>query len=235
MSFFIGNCEAKTDAKGRVFLPSVYRRLLPDGERGRVVMRMDPENECLVLYPEGVWNRMVEELQGRLDEWDAEDRLLLMQFVSDAEWMDIDSQGRILIQKRFLSAIGAGQTLLFVGMIDRIAVWGKERYESAKMGREDFARRLFRRSILNADYYRHLISENARNWDLNRVAVMDAVIMQIALAEILSFPNIPVSVSLNEYVEIAKLYSTPKSGAFINGTLDGIVNQLKKDNKLTKN
>ena len=142
MSFFIGNCEAKTDAKGRVFLPSVYRRLLPDGERGRVVMRMDPENECLVLYPEGVWNRMVEELQGRLDEWDAEDRLLLMQFVSDAEWMDIDSQGRILIQKRFLSAIGAGQTLLFVGMIDRIAVWGKERYESAKMGREDFARRL---------------------------------------------------------------------------------------------
>ncbi len=100
---------------------------------------------------------------------------------------------------------------------------------------QDFARRLFRRSILNADYYRHLISENARNWDLNRVAVMDAVIMQIALAEILSFPNIPVSVSLNEYVEIAKLYSTPKSGAFINGTLDGIVNQLKKDNKLTKN
>ena len=88
---------------------------------------------------------------------------------------------------------------------------------------QDFARRLFRRSILNADYYRHL------------VAVMDVIIMQIALAEILSFPNIPVNVSLNEYVEIAKLYSTPKSGGFINGTLDGIVNQLKKENKLTKN
>ena len=100
---------------------------------------------------------------------------------------------------------------------------------------QDFARRLFRRTILNADYYRHLISENTRNWDLDRVAFMDVVIMQIALAEILSFPNIPVSVSLNEYVEIAKLYSTPKSGAFINGTLDGIVNVLKKENKLTKN
>ena len=100
---------------------------------------------------------------------------------------------------------------------------------------QDFARRLFRRTILNADYYRHLISENTKNWDLDRVAFMDVVIMQIALAEILSFPNIPVSVSLNEYVEIAKLYSTPKSGGFINGTLDGIVNWLKKENKLTKN
>ena len=100
---------------------------------------------------------------------------------------------------------------------------------------QDFARRLFRRTILNADYYRHLISENTRNWDLDRVAFMDVVIMQIALAEILSFPNIPVSVSLNEYVEIAKLYSTPKSGSFINGTLDGIVNVLKSENKLIKN
>ena len=100
---------------------------------------------------------------------------------------------------------------------------------------QDFARRLFRRTILNADYYRHLISENTKNWDLDRVAFMDVVIMQIALAEILSFPNIPVSVSLNEYVEIAKLYGTPKSGGFINSNLDGIVNSLKKENKLTKN
>ena len=100
---------------------------------------------------------------------------------------------------------------------------------------QDFARRLFRRAILNSDYYRHLISENTKNWDLDRVAFMDVIIMQIALAEVLSFPNIPVSVSLNEYVEIAKLYSTPKSGGFINGTLDGIVNQFKKENKLTKN
>lgn len=98
----------------------------------------------------------------------------------------------------------------------------------------EFARRLFRRTLLNADYYRHLISASAKNWDFDRIAFMDIVIMQSALAEILSFPNIPVSVSLNEYVEIAKLYSTSKSGGFINGTLDGIVNQLKKEGKLTK-
>ena len=100
---------------------------------------------------------------------------------------------------------------------------------------QESARRLFRRTILNADYYRHLLTENTRNWNIDRVAFMDLVIMQIALAEIMSFPNIPISVSLNEYVELAKLYSTPKSPGFINGMLDAIVNQLKKDNKLTKN
>ena len=100
---------------------------------------------------------------------------------------------------------------------------------------QEFARRLFRRAILNSDYYRHLISENTRNWDLDRVAFMDVIIMQCALAEILSFPNIPVSVSLNEYVDIAKVYSTSKSGSFVNGTLDGIVKELKKEGKLAKN
>jgi N utilization substance protein B len=99
---------------------------------------------------------------------------------------------------------------------------------------QEYARRLFRRSILNADYYRHLISENTKNWDLDRIAFMDVIIMQTALAEILSFPNIPISVSLNEYLEIAKLYSTRKSAGFINGTLDGIINNLKKDGKLNK-
>ncbi|MCK9159430.1 MAG: transcription antitermination factor NusB [Bacteroidaceae bacterium] len=96
------------------------------------------------------------------------------------------------------------------------------------------ASRLFRRVILNADYYRHLISDNTKNWELKRIAFMDIVVMQTALAEILSFPSIPVNVSLNEYVELAKLYSTSKSGSFVNGTLNGIVNQLKKEGKLVK-
>ena len=94
-----------------------------------------------------------------------------------------------------------------------------------------FAIRLLRRTILNCEDYRRLISENTRNWDFNRVAFMDVVIMQVALAEIMSFSNIPISVSLNEYVEIAKYYSTPKSGAFVNGTLDGIVKKLKLTKK----
>lgn len=97
-----------------------------------------------------------------------------------------------------------------------------------------FAKALFRRCIENADYYKELISTHTKNWDLDRIALMDVILMQCALAEITGFPNIPINVTLNEYVNLAKLYSTPKSGGFINGTLDGIVNQLKKEKKLIK-
>ena len=99
---------------------------------------------------------------------------------------------------------------------------------------KEFARKLLRSAITNADAYRKLMENNAKNWDMERFAFMDILIMQVALAEIFAFPSIPVSVSLNEYVEIAKMYSTPKSGSFINGMLDGIVNQLKNENKLNK-
>lgn len=98
----------------------------------------------------------------------------------------------------------------------------------------DFAHRLFRNTLLNADYYRKLVSENTKNWEFNRIALMDLVIMQIALAEIVTFPNIPLSVSLNEYVDIAKIYSTPRSGAYVNGLLDVIAKRLIAEKKITK-
>ena len=99
---------------------------------------------------------------------------------------------------------------------------------------KQFASRLLRSAINNAEAYRKLMENNAKNWDMERFAFMDILIMQVALAEIMCFPGIPVSVSLNEYVEVAKMYSTPKSGGFINGMLDSIVNHLKKENKLNK-
>ena len=99
---------------------------------------------------------------------------------------------------------------------------------------KEFARKLLRTAITGAEAYRKLMEHNAKNWDMERFAFMDILIMQVALAEIFAFPSIPVSVTLNEYVEIAKMYSTPKSGSFINGMLDGIVSQLKSENKLNK-
>lgn len=98
----------------------------------------------------------------------------------------------------------------------------------------EFAHRLFRNTLLNADYYRKLISDNTKNWEFNRIALMDLVIMQIALAEIQTFPNIPLSVSLNEYVDIAKMYSTPRSGSYVNGLLDNISKKLIAEKKITK-
>ncbi|KDR51948.1 transcription antitermination factor NusB [Hoylesella loescheii] len=99
---------------------------------------------------------------------------------------------------------------------------------------KDFARKLFRSTILNADQYQRYMSENSRNWDFSRLAYMDVVIMQIAIAEMLTFPNIPVSVTINEYVELAKLYSTHRSGGYINGMLDTIARGLIAHGQMMK-
>ena len=84
-------------------------------------------------------------------------------------------------------------------------------------------------------YYDQLIADHTRNWELERVALMDRIIMRVALAEIICFPEIPVGVSINEYVELAKVYSTPKSWRYVNGTLDNISKKLLLQNKIVKN
>ena len=97
-----------------------------------------------------------------------------------------------------------------------------------------FAIKLFRQSLLKGKEYRERIDKHMKNWETERIANMDLIIMQVALAEILSFPTIPINVTLNEYIDAAKYYSTPKSGTFINGILDSIVNELKKEKLLLK-
>ena len=99
---------------------------------------------------------------------------------------------------------------------------------------KDYARKLFRASIMNADEYQRYMSDASRNWDFSRLAYMDIVIMQIAIAEMMTFPSIPVNVTINKYVEIAKLYSTPQSAGYINGMLDAIARHLIKTGKLLK-
>lgn len=98
----------------------------------------------------------------------------------------------------------------------------------------EFAVKLLRESLLNEKEYKALIDKYTNNWESERIAQMDMVIMQIALAEIMSFPSIPISVTLNEYIDIAKSYSTAKSASFINGILDAIVKELKEEKKIIK-
>ena len=98
----------------------------------------------------------------------------------------------------------------------------------------DFAKTLFLTVIDNEERFRELIKEQTRNWDMERIAFMDLVIMQTALAEITSFPEIPLRVSINEYVEIGKMYSTPRSGSYINGMLDTIAKRLIAEHKIEK-
>jgi transcription antitermination protein NusB len=98
----------------------------------------------------------------------------------------------------------------------------------------DFASKLIRSVLTKGPALRDMIDVNTKNWEIDRIAFMDIVIMEVALAELMDFPTIPVNVTLNEYIEIAKTYSTEKSGTFINGVLDNIVGQLKNENKLIK-
>jgi transcription antitermination protein NusB len=98
----------------------------------------------------------------------------------------------------------------------------------------EFVRILFRKSVLNNDELEKIIMPNTKNWELERIAYMDMLLMKMAVSELLEFPSIPVKVSLNEYIEISKLFSTPKSNSFINGILDKIAVQLKDENKIKK-
>jgi N utilization substance protein B len=97
-----------------------------------------------------------------------------------------------------------------------------------------FVVQLFRQTIRHEVAYRERIERHTKNWESERVANMDMVIMQVALAEMLNFPKIPIKVTLNEYIDAAKYYSTPKSSVFINGVLDSIVKELKKEKLLLK-
>lgn len=97
-----------------------------------------------------------------------------------------------------------------------------------------FAKELLQKAIEGREEYMQLIEKHLKNWELNRIAYMDIIILQTALAEIIEFPSIALQVSMNEYLEIAKEYSTEKSYAFINGVLDGVVADLKSQNRLLK-
>jgi len=98
----------------------------------------------------------------------------------------------------------------------------------------NFTKDLLRKAIINHDELRELIKEHSRNWDLDRIAFMDILIMQLAATEFIYFPSIPTKVSLNEYIELSKYYSTEKSRNFINGILDKTLKDLKQSGKINK-
>ena len=97
-----------------------------------------------------------------------------------------------------------------------------------------FAKQLFKETILNHKEFESIIVEKAKNWDLERIAMMDQILIKMALCELMYFDEIPVKVSLNEYIEVSKYYSTNKSKEFINGILDKVIIEYKKSGKIKK-
>lgn len=142
MSTFIGNIEARLDEKGRIFIPAGYRKILGEMESRRIIMRRDTDNECIIFYPEQVWNEKVGQLRQALNEWDPDDQMILMQFMAEAEILEPDSQGRVLLQKKNVEMIGAQQDVLFVGMLDRFALWSPSVFRDKQMPQKDLAERI---------------------------------------------------------------------------------------------
>lgn len=139
---FLGNIEAKTDAKGRVFLPATFRKVLQAGGEEVLVMRKDVHQRCLVLYPESVWNRKMDALLEKVNEWDDIGQQVLRQYVSEAEVMSLDGNGRFLIPRRYLQMADIEQTVRFIGMNDVIEIWAAEKAEKPFLSQEEFAAKL---------------------------------------------------------------------------------------------
>ena len=139
---FLGNIEAKTDAKGRAFLPATFRKVLQAGGDERLVLRKDVFQPCLVLYPESVWNEQMDALRSRLNRWNKQHQQVFRQFVSEVELLTLDGNGRFLISKRYLRMADIIQDIKFVGMGDTIEIWSNKKAEELQMKPEEFGEAL---------------------------------------------------------------------------------------------
>lgn len=123
---FLGNIEAKTDAKGRAFLPAQFRKVLSASGQENLVLRQDVFEKILVIYPEAVWCEMMDEMRNKLSRWDRKEQMVYRTFVSSVINITIDGNGRFLIPRPFLQQAGIRQSIRFVGMGDTIEIWPNE-------------------------------------------------------------------------------------------------------------
>ncbi|MCK9154768.1 MAG: division/cell wall cluster transcriptional repressor MraZ [Paludibacteraceae bacterium] len=136
---FLGNIEAKADSKGRLFVPALYRKSLEKSGEASLILRADPINKCVKLYPESIWAKMDEEFTAHLNLWDQKDLALYRQFTASVEPIDLDSNGRVLISKRHLDMIGVETDALFVGVGNYFEIWNKQTFEGSLSAMDDFA------------------------------------------------------------------------------------------------
>ena len=146
---FLGNIEAKTDAKGRAFLPAVFRKVLQASGEENLVLRKDVFQSCLVLYPESVWNARLDLLKSQLKTWKPAHQQMFRQFVSEAEVVTLDGNGRFLISKRLQRVAGISQSLQFIGMDDTIEIWSPDDLKKTLRSDEAFSREF--EEIMNAE------------------------------------------------------------------------------------
>ncbi|MCR5534970.1 MAG: division/cell wall cluster transcriptional repressor MraZ [Bacteroidaceae bacterium] len=127
---FTGNIDAKVDEKGRVFVPSSFRKILQKEEELGLILRRDIFQRCLVLYPQQVWDEQVDAITAKTSMFDRNGRNALRQFVAGAEAVALDSGGRILIPKRYLEEACIKNDVRFIGVDNTIEIWNKQDAET---------------------------------------------------------------------------------------------------------
>ena len=139
---FLGNIEAKIDAKGRAFLPAVFRKVLQASGEERLMLRQHVHEKCLVIYPESVWNERTDMLRKQLSMWNKAQESLFRQFTSQAEEVVLDGNGRLLISKRLRQAAGIEQAIRFIGNDNTIEIWAEGSLEQTFLNDEEFSSEL---------------------------------------------------------------------------------------------
>lgn len=139
---FLGNIEAKMDAKARIFVPAAFRKILQSSSQSILILRKDIFQDCLVLYPVNVWEEELTKLRTRLSRWDKAQQQLFRQFVVDAERLEMDASGRILIPKRYLQMLKISSEIIFLGVDNTIELWTKEALDKSLISTEDFSNQI---------------------------------------------------------------------------------------------
>ena len=139
---FLGNIEARIDAKGRVFLPAAFRKVLQSEGEEQLVLRKDVHENCLVLYPQSVWVEQMDFMRSKLNRWNRQQQNIFRQFVSDVENLSLDGSGRLLLSKRFIEVAGIDQAVRFIGVGDTIEIWAAGSNSEQFMSPDDFSKAL---------------------------------------------------------------------------------------------
>jgi MraZ protein len=138
MDNFIGNINAKVDAKGRVFVPADFRKILQMTEDKRLILRKDIYETCLVLYPAPIWEEELSTLRNKLKKYGKKARKIYRKFIQDSELLELDANGRILIPKRYLQLAGINADVRFMGMDQTIEIWNPDRLDHPELDDDAF-------------------------------------------------------------------------------------------------
>lgn len=134
---FLGDYSGKTDAKGRVFLPAAFRKQMEAAGEERLILRSDLFQPCLVLYPQSLWDELLDALRARLSRLNAEHQAVLRRWVADAEPVELDGNGRLLLNKRKLAYAGIRSEVRFLAVDDHVEIWDREACETHLSGGDD--------------------------------------------------------------------------------------------------